>query len=61
MDPLISVIIPVHDVLAYLPRCIESVMQQSYENLEIIIVDDGSTDGSERLLNAAFFPVCWVG
>ncbi len=49
MEPLISVIIPVHEVLAYLPRCIESVMQQSYENLEIIIVDDGSTDGSERL------------
>ena len=46
---LISVIIPVYNVEAYLQRCIESVMNQTYCNLEIILVDDGSTDGSSQL------------
>lgn len=45
----ISVIIPVYNVKPYLERCIESVRIQTYTNLEIIIIDDGSTDGSEKL------------
>jgi glycosyltransferase involved in cell wall biosynthesis len=45
----ISVIIPVYNVKPYLQRCIESVVIQQYKNLEIILVDDGSTDGSEEL------------
>lgn len=44
--PLISIVIPVYNVEAYLEQCVESVRSQSYENLEIILVDDGSTDGS---------------
>lgn len=44
--PLISVIIPVYNVEPYLERCLESVVRQSYTNLEIILVDDGSTDQS---------------
>ena len=44
--PLISVIIPVYNVAPYLPRCLESVCNQTYQNLEIILVDDGSTDKS---------------
>ena len=44
--PLISVVIPVYNVRAFLDRCIASVCQQTWKNLEIIIVDDGSTDGS---------------
>lgn len=45
----ISVIIPVYNVKQYLERCIESVIGQTYSNMEIIIVDDGSSDGSEVL------------
>lgn len=48
MNPLISVIIPVYNVNDYLERCVDSVIKQTYQNLEIILVDDGSTDGSER-------------
>lgn len=42
--PLISVIVPVYDVEKYLARCIESIINQTYTNLEIILVDDGSPD-----------------
>ena len=46
---LISVIIPVYNVEDYLPRCLKSVSEQTYKDLEIIIVDDGSTDSSGAL------------
>ena len=45
-NPLISVIIPVYNVEAYLPKCIDSVLAQTYENLEIILVEDGTKDSS---------------
>lgn len=44
--PLISVIIPVYKVEAYLDKCLSSVTKQTYSNLEVILVDDGSPDGS---------------
>lgn len=44
--PLISVIIPVYNVENYLEKCIESVINQTYENLDIILIDDGSKDNS---------------
>ena len=44
MSPLISVIVPVYNVEAYLGKCIESIIHQTYTNLEIILVDDGSPD-----------------
>lgn len=43
-EPLISVIVPVYNVEKYLDKCIESIVNQTYTNLEIILVDDGSPD-----------------
>ena len=43
-DYLISVIVPIYNVENYLYRCVNSIVQQSYDNLEIVLVDDGSTD-----------------
>ena len=45
----ISVIIPVYKVEEYLPRCLDSVINQTYKNLEIILVDDGSPDKSGEI------------
>lgn len=47
--PRITVIIPVYNILEYLPRCVHSVTAQTYQNLEILLVDDGSTDGTGEL------------
>ena len=46
--PLISVIVPVYNVEAYLDACVSSIVNQYYKNLEIILVDDGSTDSSSK-------------
>jgi glycosyltransferase involved in cell wall biosynthesis len=49
IEPLVSVIIPVYNVKPFLAEAMNSIIHQSYRNLEIIIVDDGSTDGSGAL------------
>ena len=49
MKPLISVIVPIFNSMDFLPVCLESIKRQEYEPLEIILVDDGSTDGSGEL------------
>lgn len=46
MEELISIIVPVYNVEKYLKRCVESLVKQSYKNVEILLVDDGSTDSS---------------
>ncbi len=48
-QPLLSVVIPVYNVKEYLERCVESVCGQTYKNLDILLIDDGSTDGSGEL------------
>lgn len=52
MDELISVIVPIYNVENYLCQCLDSILQQSYKNLEIILVDDGSTDRSGEICDA---------
>lgn len=47
---MVSVIIPVYNVEKYLDKCIESIINQTYKNLEIIIINDGSTDNSEDII-----------
>jgi len=49
MENVISVIIPVYNVQAYLPECLDSVISQDYRDLEIILIDDGSRDDSGRI------------
>lgn len=52
MEPLISVILPIYNIKTYLNKCMKSLFAQTYENLEIIMVDDGSTDGCDKLCDA---------
>lgn len=48
-EPLISIIIPVYKVEKYIKRCLDSVVNQTYKNLEIILVDDGTPDNSGKI------------
>ena len=50
--PLLSVIIPVYNVASYLEECLASVVGQDYQEIEILCIDDGSTDGSSQILDA---------
>ena len=47
--PLISIVIPVYNVKKYLRQCVDSVLNQTYNNLQIILIDDGSTDESPKI------------
>ena len=47
--PLVSVVIPVYNVCRYVSQCMDSILCQSYGNMEIMVIDDGSTDGSGRI------------
>jgi glycosyltransferase involved in cell wall biosynthesis len=50
-SPLVSIVIPVHNVEKYLAECLDSVIRQSYKNLEIIVVNDGATDASQTVID----------
>ena len=49
MNPLISVIVPVYKAEKYLDKCVQSIVNQTYKNLEIILVDDGSPDNCPEM------------
>lgn len=52
IEPLISIIVPVYNSEKYLSRCIESILAQSFKNLEIILIDDGSKDASSSICDS---------
>lgn len=49
MNVLVSIIIPIYNVEKYLAECLQSIINQTYSNIEIILVNDGSTDNSEKI------------
>ncbi len=53
----ISVIVPVYNVMAYLTRCVDAIRKQTYRNLEILLVDDGSTDNSGRSVRSSHWRI----
>ena len=58
LNKIISVIIPVYNVENYIEKCLNSIVNQTYNNLEILIIDDGSTDNSIAIVYMAFNVIC---
>ena len=54
-QPLVSIIVPIYNVEHYLDDCVQSIVDQTYTNLEILLVDDGSPDGCSAICDA------WAG
>lgn len=52
MEPLLSVIVPVYNVRPYIDECINSILTQSYRNVELLLINDGSTDGSGEVCDS---------
>ena len=48
----ISVIVPVYNVKLYLHKCVDSILNQTYQNIEVLLIDDGSTDGSSDICDS---------
>lgn len=46
---MVTIIVPVYNVKEYLCRCVDSIIKQTYKDIDVVLVDDGSTDGSERI------------
>ena len=51
-NPLVSIIVPVYGVEAYLDQCINSIVEQTYQNIELILIDDGSSDRCPEICDA---------
>lgn len=59
-SPLVSVVVPAHNAGSYLRECIESVVSQDYSPLELIVVDDGSTDDTPNILSEYAHRICAI-
>ena len=51
-ESLVSVIVPIYNTEKFLPQCLDSICGQTYKNLEIILIDDGCTDGSPQIIDS---------
>ena len=51
MQPSVSVIVPVYNIEQYIGKCLDSIIGQTLKEIEIIVVDDGSTDDSSRIID----------
>ena len=49
-NPLVSILVPVYNVEAYLPQCLDSLLGQTYSHLQIVLIDDGSSDNSWTIM-----------
>ena len=52
MAELVSIIVPIYNTAAYIPKCVESVLKQTYPHFELLLIDDGSQDGSRAICEA---------
>lgn len=52
MNPKVSIVVPIYNTEKYLNKCLDSIINQTHQNLEIILIDDGSTDNSSKIIDS---------